>query len=94
MGTLPDAKKAWQSYNKQGWNHYLIVAKGNHLQHFLNGIQTIDLVDNQLDAPNAAKPDLRKGRLKGILALQIHAGPPMWVEFKDIKLRVLNKQGK
>jgi hypothetical protein len=89
VGTLPDAKKAWASYKKQDWNHYLITAKGNHIQHYLNGVQTIDLVDNQLDDPKAEKPNLRKGRVKGILALQIHAGPPMWVEFKDIKLKTL-----
>jgi hypothetical protein len=49
-------------------------------------------VDNQLDDPKAEKANLKKGRLKGILALQIHAGPPMWVEFKDIKLKVLKPE--
>jgi hypothetical protein len=91
VGNLPDAKKAWESYKKQDWNDYLIIAKGNHIQHFLNGIQTIDLVDNCLDDPDAEKRDLKKGRLKGILALQIHAGPPMWVEFKDIRIKDLSK---
>ena len=66
-------------YKPQEWNDYLIVARGNHLEHFINGFQTIDVVDN--DA---------KGRsLEGILALQIHVGPPMLVEFKDILLKNL-----
>ena len=89
VGKLPDAKENYKNYKAQDWNHYRLVAKGNHIQQFLNGVQTIDLVDNQLGDPKAEKPDLKKGRLKGILALQIHAGPPMWVEFKDIKLKVL-----
>jgi hypothetical protein len=28
---------------------------------------------------------------EGILALQLHAGKPMWAEFKNIKLRDLSK---
>jgi len=92
VGTLPDAKKAsWASYKKQDWNHYRIICQGNHIVQYLNGIQTIDLVDNQLEDP-AGKPDLKKGRLKGILALQLHGGGPMWVEFKDIKIKALPKK--
>ena len=94
VGQLPDAKENYKNYKAQDWNHYRLIAQGNHIQQFLNGVQTIDLVDNQLDDPKAEKPDLKKGRLKGILALQIHAGPPMWVEFKDIKLKVLKKEEK
>jgi len=83
VGSLPDAKQAFGKYKKQGWNHYRIIARGNHVQHFLNGVQTIDLIDND-----------EKGRcMSGILALQIHAGAPMVVEFKDIKLKVLGKEG-
>jgi len=62
---------------------------GDPIVHYLNGVKTIDFTDNQLDDPNNPKPDRRKGRLEGILALQIHAGPPMWVEFKNIKVKHL-----
>lgn len=89
VGELPDAKANYKNYKPKDWNHYRIVCRGNHIQQFLNGVQTIDLVDHQLDDPAAEKPDLKKGRLKGILALQLHGGGPMWVEFKDIKLKVL-----
>jgi hypothetical protein len=66
-------------YKPQDWNDYRIVARGSHLEHFINGVQTVDVIDN--DA---------KGRsLEGILALQIHVGPPMLVEFKDIFLKNL-----
>ena len=61
------------------WNDYLIIAKGNHIQQFINGKQTIDLVDEH--EAKAAK--------KGILALQIHGGPPMAVQYKDIVLKSL-----
>jgi hypothetical protein len=66
-------------YKDKDWNEYTIIARGNHLIHILNGFQTIELIDND-----------PKGRaLEGILALQIHAGPPMVVEFKDIRLKHL-----
>jgi hypothetical protein len=63
-------------YKDKDWNEYTIVARGNHLIQILNGFQTIEMIDND-----------PKGRsLEGILALQIHAGPPMTVDFKDIRV--------
>ena len=61
-------------YKPREWNDYLIVAKGNHLEHFLNGTKVADVIDN----------DPKNRTADGLLALQIHAGPPMLVEFKDI----------
>jgi hypothetical protein len=58
------------------WNDYRIVAKGGHLQHFINGAQTIDVTD-----------ETAIGAKKGILALQLHAGPAMVVQFKDLVLK-------
>jgi hypothetical protein len=82
VGSLGDKQKDFVEkgyYKEKEWNEYLIRARGNHIEHFLNGFQTIDLTDNDL-----------KGRLMdGVLALQIHAGPPMVVEFKDILLKTL-----
>lgn len=60
------------------WNEYKVVAKGNHLQHFINGKQTIDVTD-----------ETAEGAKKGVLALQIHAGAPFTVQFKDIILKEL-----
>jgi hypothetical protein len=77
VGSLGDRKAIGSTYKMKDWNDYVIIAKGNHLVHYLNGIQTVDVIDND-----------EKGRaLSGILALQIHAGPPMVVEFKDIRLK-------
>lgn len=61
------------------WNDYVIIAKGNHLQHFINGMQTVDVTDE--GGAKAAKD--------GILALQIHVGPPMTVQFKDLRIKEL-----
>ncbi len=64
--------------NKKGdWNDFIIIAKGNHIQIFINNVQTVDVIDN--DEKNRA--------MSGIIALQIHAGPPMIVEFKNIRIK-------
>jgi hypothetical protein len=76
-------------YKEKDWNEYAIIAQGNHIVHFLNGYQTIELIDNgRLTDPNDPKD--RKGTARaGLLALQIHIGPPMLVEFKDIRIKHL-----
>lgn len=66
------------------WNELTIIAVGNRQIHQVNGVTTMDLTDNHPEA-----------KRKGILALQLHAGAPMKVEFKDIQLKHLNaKAGK
>jgi len=79
VGKLGDKAAIGKTYKKSDWNDYVIIAKGNHIQHFLNGVQTVDIVDK--DPKNSAA--------RGILALQIHAGPPMLVEFKNVRLKEL-----
>ncbi len=60
---------------KDDWNEYRVVATGNHLQHFINGKLTVDVTDQTAE-----------GAKSGILALQLHAGSPMQVQFKDLML--------
>ncbi len=64
---------------KGDWNDYVIIAKGNHLQQFVNGHQTIDVTD-ECEAKRA---------MSGVLALQLHAGPPMMAQFRNIRIKVL-----
>ncbi len=61
--------------DKDGWNEYKIVAEGNHVQHFINDKLTVDVTDETAEAPKS-----------GVIALQMHKGPPMQVQFKDIVL--------
>jgi hypothetical protein len=75
-GTVGDSAAIQAAIKKEDWNEYRIVAKGNHVQHFINGMQTVDVTDE--DTANAPK--------EGLLALQIHQGPPMVVQFKNFKL--------
>jgi hypothetical protein len=79
VGETGNSDDIQASIKSEDWNEYKIVAKGNHLQHFINGKQTIDVKDE--DSANAAKD--------GILGLQIHQGPAMVVQYKDLLLTEL-----
>jgi len=78
VGSVGDTKEIQSKIKKEDWNKYRIVASGFHFQHFINDVATIDCVDED-DAKRA----------KGVLALQLHAGPPMKVQFKNIKVKHL-----
>jgi hypothetical protein len=63
------------------WNEIVLVAKGNHITYHINGELMTDLTD---DSPKALK--------EGVLALQLHAGYTMDVQFKDIKIKLLGEK--
>lgn len=93
VGKLGDRNEIAKHYKMSDWNDYVIICKANHIQHFLNGVQTIDLIDNDIEpsVDKNGKPEPLKCRsLSGIIALQIHAGPPMWVDYKDIRIKTLD----
>jgi hypothetical protein len=61
------------------WNHVHLLARGNTLVNIVNGHVTAMIVD-----------DDTKGRaLKGLLGFQIHTGPPMKIEFRNLYLKKL-----
>ena len=79
VSRVADKEKLVQKgyWKPKEWNDYTIIARGNHLAQYVNGYQTIEVIDNDPEARD----------LEGVLALQIHGGPPMAVEFKDIRLK-------
>ena len=72
-----DAKALGNGIHAGQWNDFRIVAKGNHLQHFINGTLTSEVIDEQPE----------KSAATGVIALQLHRGPAMTVRFKDIVVR-------
>ena len=77
LGTMGESAEIQALIKKEDWNDYIIIARGNHLTHIINGRVTVDITDDQ--ESKAAK--------SGILALQLHAGPPMMVQFKHLRLK-------
>jgi hypothetical protein len=82
VGSLGDRAAIGSTLKLNDWNDYVIIAKGNHLQHFINGIQTIDCIDN----------DPKGVCTKGQIAFQIHAGQPMVVEFKNPRIKIYDEK--
>ena len=77
VGKVGDRDELLQAIKRGDWNTYHIVAKGNHMTHSVNGVTMVDVTDD----------DTEQRRKDGIIAFQLHAGPPMKVEFKNIKLK-------
>ena len=74
--TLIDGAGFEKLFKLDDWNDVVIIAKGTHIQHYLNGRLILDFTDS----PKLALLD-------GILAFQLHAGRPMWVEFKNVRFK-------
>ncbi|HUT87975.1 MAG TPA: DUF1080 domain-containing protein [Thermoguttaceae bacterium] len=62
------------------WNDYEIVAKGSKIVLRINGELMCEVDDR--DAKLACR--------KGIIAMQMHPGPPMKVQFKDLRIKILD----
>ncbi len=76
---IGDSDELLKKTPKGEWNEYVIMARGNTTTLKINGVLMSELIDN----PDRKVPS-------GLIALQLHAGPPMKVEYKNIRLRKLS----
>lgn len=74
--TIPK-KVLESSINQNGWNSVHLKVNGNKMQHYINGELFSEVID--LDEINRSE--------KGFIGVQVHVGPPMIVEYKNIKLK-------
>ncbi|MDP6544584.1 MAG: DUF1080 domain-containing protein [Phycisphaerae bacterium] len=82
-GIIADVKPAEVSkFIKKGWNDYRIVCKGPEITLWINGQKTISYTEKKASIPS-----------KGVIAFQLHRGPPMKVYFKDIRIKELPAGG-
>ncbi len=63
----------------EDWNDIHLVIKGNHLQHYVNGVLMSDVTDD----------DTVHRKDKGLIGVQVHVGPPMKVQYRNIMLKEL-----
>lgn len=78
-GSLGENEDLKAKIKAEDWNEIRLVIKGNRLQHFVNGILMSDVTD--LDTEN--------GKSKGLLGVQVHVGPPMKVQYRNIRIKNL-----
>ena len=72
-----DTNELGKAVKKGEWNTYRITAKGFQFTHYINGVKMSEVIDN----------DEKTRRADGLLAFQVHQGPPMKVYFKNIVLK-------
>ena len=77
----PVAKLA-KKIKDSDWNEYEIIASGSKIALKLNDELMCEVEDN--DAKMACK--------KGVIALQMHQGPPMMVQFRNLRIKVLDEE--
>lgn len=76
---LGDRQELQKQVRKEQWNEVHIIAKGNLLQHHVNGVLMAEVLDED--------PGQRAAR--GLLGVQVHVGPPMKIEFRNLRLKRL-----
>ncbi|MEX0611650.1 MAG: DUF1080 domain-containing protein [Pirellulales bacterium] len=77
--SFADAAELQKAVHTDGWNKYVIEARGPRLRHKINGKLMSETFDR----------DREKRVASGVLALQVHQGPPMTVRFRNIRLERL-----
>ncbi|MDF9794918.1 hypothetical protein OKW21_000181 [Catalinimonas alkaloidigena] len=78
-GSLGEDEALKAEINAQDWNEAHLVIKGNRLQHYINGVLMSDVTDD----------DNVNRKMSGLLGVQVHVGPPMKVEYRNIRLKEL-----
>lgn len=78
-GSLGSSDSLKTLIKTEDWNKFHLIVKGNHLQHYVNGVLMSDVTDN----------DTVNGKAKGLLGVQVHVGPPMKVQYRNLMLKQL-----
>lgn len=77
--TLIDQEGFKKLMKLDDWNDVVIIGKGANVKHYLNNQLILDFTDNE---PTLALKE-------GVMALQLHAGKPMWADFKNIRIKAI-----
>jgi hypothetical protein len=75
-GSVGNPAELLKAVKDREWNDYRVVARGPKVVLEINGVTMCEVLDH----------DPRRAR-QGHLALQVHTGPPMTVQFQDIRIR-------
>ena len=76
---IGDKEALRKSIKDEDWNDYVILANGDNLKHIVNGVLMSEVTDNEKG----------KAAASGVIAIQLHSGPPMKVQLKNIRLKEL-----
>jgi hypothetical protein len=77
--TLAPTAELQKVIKQNDWNEYVIVAQGPEILLKINGAVMSHVIDREKD----------KAAADGLISLQVHPGPPMKVQFKNIRIKQL-----
>ena len=78
-GSLGNPALLGDHIKKEDWNEIHLIVNNNRLRHYVNGVLMSDVIDN----------DSENRKFKGKLGVQVHVGPPMKVEYRNLRLKQL-----
>jgi hypothetical protein len=78
-GSVGNSDELKSKIRVDDWNEIHIIANGNHLKHYINGVLMSETTDE----------DAAKRKPTGLIGLQVHVAPKMKVEYKDIYLKTI-----
>lgn len=81
LGSVGDPAELENVIHRDGWNDYTVIASGNKFIHMINGrVMSIGIDEDELNF-----------RADGLIGFQLHSGPPMKIQVKDIRIRELEE---
>jgi hypothetical protein len=79
VASLGNKKELKSTLKDNDWNLVHLIVKDNRMQHYVNGVLMSDVTDL----------DIKNRNTKGFIGVQVHVGPPMKIEYKNIQLKKL-----
>ncbi len=79
IGSLGDWEELEPVFKEEDWNEYHVIARGNVMTHIVNGQVTSIVIDD----------DKKNRRMKGLIGVQVHTGPPQTIEYRNFRLKRL-----
>jgi hypothetical protein len=78
VGVLESPEQLAATFKPNDWNQFHLIARGGTLVHIVNGHTTAVCIDDDL-----------KGRsLGGLIGFQLHVGPPMKLEIRNVAIKL------
>jgi len=82
VGSTGDKAELFSQIDRDGWNECHVIARGHTLIHLINGHVMSVIVDD----------DPQERTSEGLIGMQVHVGPPMKIEFRNIRLKTDRKE--
>ncbi len=73
-----DSAELQKQYKAEDWNTYRIVCRGPAITLYVNGVLMCEFADHDPKTPR-----------QGFITLQMHAGPPMKIQYRNVRIKEL-----